>query len=75
MATDPRVHVGTPQLLFARPLFAPAAGWGAPNYDVAHEGQRFVMVDWLATQGGTKAPRIHVVLNWFQELTARVPVP
>jgi hypothetical protein len=64
------------QVLFAGPFMQEISGLGAHNYDVAPDGQRFVMLEPVAGQGGTEAPtaQIHVVLNWFQELTARVPV-
>jgi hypothetical protein len=50
-------------------------GGGARNWDVAPDGKHFVQVvgsigDAEAGAGG----QIHVVLNWFQELKARVPV-
>jgi hypothetical protein len=41
------------------------------GYDVAPDGQRFVMVD-----GSESAPppvRLNLVLNWSQELEQRVP--
>jgi hypothetical protein len=38
------------------------------NYDVSPDGQRFVMVKDEAGSG-----RLNVVLNWFEELKARVP--
>ena len=51
--------------------------FGAPgrNYDVAPDG-RFLMVKAGDETGdGATAPEITVVLNWFEELTALVPVP
>jgi Tol biopolymer transport system component len=38
------------------------------NYDVSPDGQRFVMIKDEAGSG-----RLNVVLNWFEELTARAP--
>ena len=44
------------------------------NYDVAPDGQRFVMIQEGGQDSG--APQqINVVLNWFEELKRRVPVP
>ncbi len=41
------------------------------DYDIDVEGSRFLMLKNSATASG----RIHVILNWFQELKERVPVP
>ena len=43
-------------------------GWG---FDVSRDGQRFLMT----RQIEPAASKIQVVLNWFDELKARVPVP
>ena len=45
------------------------------NYDVTADGERFVVL--LGTTGVAEAvdPRINIVLNWFEELNGRVPVP
>jgi hypothetical protein len=41
------------------------------NYDVSPDGQRFLM---LKPSEQAQAPaQINVVLNWFEELTRRVP--
>ena len=56
-------------MLFENPRFVSDTA-GNPNYDVFPDGQSFVMV------GGTpesRAPQLHVVLNWFEELKRRVP--
>ena len=74
VTTQPTFAVGNP---------APVAG-GLPNssgqnprnYDIAPNGQRFIFtaVDAGQTQSGAAAaPQIQVVLNWFEELKARVP--
>jgi eukaryotic-like serine/threonine-protein kinase len=42
-----------------------------PNYDVAPDGQRFLMVK--ASEQDTSATQINVVLNWFEELKQKVP--
>jgi len=41
------------------------------NYDVAPDGQRFVLIK---PQGGGASHELRVVLNWFEELKAKVPV-
>jgi hypothetical protein len=41
----------------------------AHNYDVSHDGQRFLMVGPVAQEPGAQArPRIIIVENWFEEL-------
>lgn len=51
----------------------------APNverpYDISRDGRHFLgLIDAAQTQSGAPAaPQIHVVLNWFEELRARVP--
>ena len=47
------------------------------EFDIMPNGKEFVMV-FPVTQAGTAAaparPRVNIVLNWFEELKARVPV-
>lgn len=44
------------------------------NYDVAPDGPSFVMVEGPSSDGGPVAlPLLHVVLDWSEELSARVP--
>ena len=47
------------------------------DYDITPDGDRLVMVFPAdqADPGATTTPQINVVLNWFQKLTERVPVP
>ena len=49
----------------------------APLYDVTPDGTGFVFVQpAIQTRSeGQSGPQIHVVLNWFEELKERVPVP
>ena len=42
------------------------------DFDVTANGERFLMIFPSATDEGVR-PQINVVLNWFQELTERVP--
>jgi serine/threonine-protein kinase len=70
LATEPALMVGPPQVVFQEryPLFPSLRA----DYDVTDDGKRFLMV----TDGTTPAaPRINIVLNWFEELKARLPVP
>ena len=57
--------------------FVVPGGAGGRNYDVTPDGQRFVMV-FPAGQAETaepSGPQINIVLNWFEELKERVPLP
>ena len=69
-----------PKLIWQDPVALFEAPWqlGAPsflNYDVTPDGQRFVFVQSLRDQNEDRPNEIHVVLNWFEELKERVPVP
>ena len=61
---------GRPEVLFEESYDVDPLGLGLPNYDAAPDG-RFLMV----TGGAGSRAQITVVLNWFEELKARVPVP
>jgi Tol biopolymer transport system component len=67
VTTEPAFNASAP-----RKLFAGEYAWGRQlNYDVAPDGQRFVLIK---PQGGSGASQeLHVVLNWFEELKAKVP--
>src|SRR2546422_5330935 len=56
---------GRPQRLFEIRF---DAGDNGPNYDVSPDGKSFVMP--RRNQGATSA-ELHLVLNWFGEVTAR----
>ena len=68
ITTEPTFSAGTPSILFEG-AFRRGSVLRA-DYDIAPDGQRFVMLQ----QGGTDAlTQINVVLNWFEELMQRVP--
>ena len=69
----PPLSIGSPEALFAYDHFHP--GSGARIYDIAPDGQRFLLLSGESDQGGTGVPQINVVLNWFEELKERVPIP
>ena len=53
-------------------------GGGIRPYDITPDGQQFLMVfpaDQADSVTDTAAERINIVLNWFEGLKARVPVP
>jgi serine/threonine-protein kinase len=61
---------GPPQVLFSGP-YPDNPGWTRPrSYDVTPDGQRFLLTK---VPGERPQPRIMVVLNWFEELLAKVP--
>jgi serine/threonine-protein kinase len=57
-------RAGTPRLLFEK---------AAPDYDVAPDGKRFLMVKPVPLT--SEATELHVILNWFDDLRRRVPLP
>ncbi len=69
--TDPSVVISAPEALFERPYLAS----GDLDYDIAPDGQRFLMLG-LADDKGPIAERADLVFveNWLEELKARVPV-
>ena len=49
-------------------------GGNLRNYDVDASDSRFLLLQPIA-DGRREAPRVVAVFNWFEELTARVPLP
>jgi len=70
ITTEPSFSAGKPQQLFQGEYASVLVG--VPNYDVAPDGQRFLMVKGSETVG--PVTEINVVLNWTEELKRRVPV-
>jgi Tol biopolymer transport system component len=66
VATDPDLTLTTPKLLFERRYALGTVTF--PNYDVAADGERFVMVRDESGSG-----RLDVVLNWSDELKRTQP--
>jgi hypothetical protein len=73
-----------PDFSFGSPVPVPrkftSAGLSAPsnvrNYDLTPDGKILGLVDFASEQtqsGNPDAPEFRVVLNWFEELKARVP--
>jgi len=63
-ATGSSFAAGRPRLLFEGRY---------QGFDVSPDGQRFLMIQPVEREGGVS--QIQVVLNWFEELKRRVPVP
>jgi hypothetical protein len=68
--THPEFTAGQPVALFAG-RYARSDPFSVPGYDVALDGQRFLMVK--ESEQGTVHTHVNVVLNWFEELRQRVP--
>jgi eukaryotic-like serine/threonine-protein kinase len=69
VSTQPGFSAGKPRLLFEGAYVPTPRSF--PNYDVAPDGQRFLMLK--ATDQAQAQTQIHLVLNWFEELKRRVP--
>ena len=66
---------GSPEVLFQGEYLPDLYGTDR-TYDITPDGERFVMIKEGAEAGEQAAsPQLSVVLNWFNELTERVPVP
>jgi hypothetical protein len=63
-------RAGRPELLFEQP-FAQEQ-FGNPNYDVSHDGERFLMI---ASPAGDSTREIPVIVNWFEQLERLGPDP
>lgn len=60
-----------PRELFTKSVFRDTY---RTNYDVAPDGKRFLMVKHLAVASAGEATQLNVVVNWLQELKARVAI-
>jgi serine/threonine protein kinase/Tol biopolymer transport system component len=64
--TSPTFHGDRPKMLFETT--------NSGGFDVSPDGRRFLMVKPPAAQPAQQ-PEMHVVLNWFEELRRRAPLP
>ena len=69
--TQPSFSAGKPKVLFTGQYQPSSSPVPNANYDISHDGQRFLMLK----PGGQDqaATQINVVLNWFEELKQKVP--
>jgi len=65
--TAPTFSAGIPTKVFDTRYFSAGVG---RSYDVSPGGQRFLMIK---AAGSEQAPSIVVVLNWLEELKAKLP--
>jgi len=70
ISTQPSFAAGKAKVLFEG-QYQPTPGT-LPNYDVSHDGQRFLMIK-PSEQAQVAPTQINVVLNWFEELKQKVP--
>ena len=70
---EPTFRPGNPVVLFDAPNLLPVFGGRA--FDIAPDGQRFLMIKTGDAAGEDARPQINIVQNWHQELLERVPVP
>ena len=70
--TGPAFVAGSPAIVFEEPY---VVGFGGRAYDIAPDGQRFLMLKEGAPGDSQATPpnRFIVVQNWFEELRLRVP--
>ena len=68
LQTVPTFSAGTPTTLFDTRYYT---GVTARTYDVSPDGQRVVMIK--ANAGTDQTPTMVVVLNWLEELKAKLP--
>jgi len=74
ITTQPGFSFGAPSGV-AGPIKS-LSGFSVPtNHDIAPDGQRIVAVVASGQKPGVfAASQVHIVLNWFEELKARVPL-
>jgi serine/threonine-protein kinase len=67
--TQPEFRASAPEVLFEGDYHAGGAT-NVPDYDIGGDGERFLMI-----RKEEPYRRINIVLNWFDELERRVPIP
>ncbi len=63
VATAPKLAIGKPEIVFRSQLWR--SNIAGPNYDVAPDGKRFLMMD---SGKESELTQIHVILNWAAQL-------
>jgi hypothetical protein len=66
VSTGPDLALSPPRVLFEQ-RYSTGSGASISHFDISPDGERFVMVK------DDAAGRLNVVLNWIEELKARVP--
>ena len=70
VSAEPSFTATRPRVLFAGSF---ARSLGVLSYDVSPDGQTFVMLN--PGEQDQAATQIHVLSNWFTELSERVQIP
>jgi len=71
--TEPTFNASRPRLMFEGSYVSHSNPPGFQLYDISPDGKRFLMMKEVET--AQDQSQINVVLNWFEELKERVPVP
>ena len=72
--TEPTFDYEAPVPLFDGPYWISSFPYPSRAFDISRDGQRLLVIKQGAATGVTgEEPEIHVVLNWFEELTRLVP--
>ncbi len=70
ISTAPKFEVSSPRQLFVSESLSSGANPSIPNYDISSDGYYFVII---RSEQEKDPTRIHVILNWFDELKRLVP--
>jgi serine/threonine-protein kinase len=71
-STTPALKVGAPELLFEVPYYVARSGSPRAQYDVTHDGKRFLMLS-TPTAAAADRPRLIIVQNWMEEVKRLIP--
>ena len=71
--TAPALKIGPPVELFREPFYVAPSGSPRPQYDVAADGKRFLIVVEAAVTSADPLT-IVIVQNWLEELERLLPV-
>ncbi len=74
VARGPSWAATTPALLVKEGYFTVPGGNPGRMYDIATDGQRFLMIKHGGADGTAAPASLNVVLNWTEELKRLVPV-
>jgi serine/threonine-protein kinase len=73
MKTGPTLSIGASLTLFEGPYAIEGGGSGSLGYDVARDGQRFLMLRRQAGRTGGADVNLRVVLNWLTDVARLAP--
>ena len=69
--TDETFSAGVPEAVYEGTFF----GEIGPQWDIDPRGERFLVIRRAAATEEEIPQELHIVLNWFEELKEKVPVP